>query len=175
MHHVHQIHVVLMKAAGVPLTHIMSGDQFEKERCLSTMLGYGRTDLFMKYFDVFVQAKPQGVTLHLRHLIKVAIEVNNINVALHLFKFNRDNNLMHDNSLVIAKHIDDVVRLDRHDMAELLLSELEFAINGSLKNKKQQRLARCTRVASLSRCLRQSTRNAICSSPFTNQCTLVSS
>ncbi|GAM27762.1 hypothetical protein SAMD00019534_109380 [Acytostelium subglobosum LB1] len=129
MHHVHQIHVVLMKAAGVPLTHIMSGDQFEKERCLPTMLRYGRTDIFMKYFDAFVQAKPQGVTLHLRHLLKVAIDTNNINVVRHLFKFNRDNKLLDDSSSVINQQIELTVKMDRHDMVGLLLSEFEFVNN----------------------------------------------
>ncbi|GAM27770.1 hypothetical protein SAMD00019534_109460 [Acytostelium subglobosum LB1] len=129
MHHVHQIHVVLMRAAGVPLTHIMSGEQFEKERCLSTMLRYGRTDLFMKYFDVFVQAHPHGNTPYLGHLLKVAINTNNFNVVRHLFKFNRDNNLIRDTLLVICKQIKDLVTLDRHDILHLILSELEFINN----------------------------------------------
>ncbi|GAM24252.1 hypothetical protein SAMD00019534_074270 [Acytostelium subglobosum LB1] len=135
LQHVHQIHVVLMKAASLPLTRIMRGDMFEKERCLSTMLRYGRSDLFIKYFDFYVLARPgKDIPLSLGHLIRRAIKANQINAVGMLFKLHRDNYYNNNNDgkydnnavfNVVFKQIHRVVQRDHLEMFELLLSEMD--------------------------------------------------
>ncbi|GAM18304.1 hypothetical protein SAMD00019534_014790 [Acytostelium subglobosum LB1] len=126
---IRQIHVVLMRADKKPLTRILPGEQIDKDRCLLTMLRFGRTDLFMKHFDPFVLAMRHihRIPLSTRFLLKRAIELNNIDVARHLLQFNRNNGLSHDSVALIegGMLVEEVAQEDRHEMLALLLSECD--------------------------------------------------